>query len=394
VDCPALRGQPLDECGESRLRFHGKQRRRPALDNQHSVVDRWLGSECIARDASAESEAPPGTPLRTHGRAWPAGTFPCYLPLDEQVGDAVSGVAGSSKKRCRRSVVALTGRLATTRNGSSGSSIRRVSPSLTPTRGEALNSRDLYSLSTDDCQHRLVIPWLPTPPPRPVGAPLAAPCHVSQLQIAPQLPRLGVFYDGETGSRAGWIIFHNTGAPCALVGRPAVQLLWHGRALPEQQTPEAAGIAADVLPSRFSTRALPRGRSAQLAGVWTNGSRPADAVRVTLPRGGGSVVLPQHLCARCDQPSAPSVISVGTFDALVAPPKPSTRLPLRITFDRRSYRAIPGMTLRYAITLHNTARGPSVSASAARSTSKRAVMSTRGTFSTADRSGRSRPAAR
>lgn len=203
-----------------------------------------------------------------------------------------------------------------------------------------------------------MIPWLPTIPLRPV-VPLAPPCRVTQLRVAPQVPRLGVFFGGETGSLAGWIIFRNTGRPCSLVGRPHIELLSRGNPLPRQtEAPEAEGTAPDVLPPPFSTRALPRGRSAQVATVWSEGCRSADAVRVTLPDGGGSAVLPQRLRARCDQPGAHAVISVATFQSLVPPPAPSTHLPLRISFTRRFYRAVPGTTLHYTITLRNTSTRP------------------------------------
>jgi hypothetical protein len=126
------------------------------------------------------------------------------------------------------------------------------------------------------------------------------PCLVSQLQIRVQNPRLGLFYDGESGERAGWIVVRNRGAACELPLRPRVTVAVR------QRTTTIAG-------ERHPVRVLSHGASAVAAAVWGNWcakSLPAHA-RFTLP--GGSVELPIGLRPRCDAPRAPTVVAVGTF---------------------------------------------------------------------------------
>src|SRR5579884_342947 len=104
------------------------------------------------------------------------------------------------------------------------------------------------------------------------------PCAITQLRVAPQSPRLGVFYDGESGERAGWIVFRNVGATCGLPLRPRLTV-WSR----QRQTTLAGGPRP--------LRVLRRGAKAVVEAVWGNWCPvilPAQ-VRVTLP--GGSVLL-------------------------------------------------------------------------------------------------------
>ncbi len=47
---------------------------------------------------------------------------------------------------------------------------------------------------------------------------------------------------------------------------------------------------------------------------------------------------------------------MGTFTPFVPAPRPSTRLPLSIGFNRASYRVATGTVLRYRVILRNTSR--------------------------------------
>jgi hypothetical protein len=147
------------------------------------------------------------------------------------------------------------------------------------------------------------------------------PCSISQLRVTAQNPRLGVFYDGETGALAGWIVFRNTGATCALLGRPRLQLL-RGTAPVRERVRLLPGEGPSSTSPRptYSTAALPPGRSATVEVVWSNwcGRAPPTGVRVTIPTG-GSVVLPLKLRPRCDAPTQPTTLAIGPFQA-VGPP--------------------------------------------------------------------------
>jgi hypothetical protein len=147
------------------------------------------------------------------------------------------------------------------------------------------------------------------------------PCLISHLRLTAQNPRLGVFYDGETGSLAGWITFRNTGATCALTGRPRLQIL-RGSAPVRERVAVLPGEGPSSTTPRpsYSPAALPPGRTATVEGVWSNwcGRAPPTGVRVTVPSG-GSVVLRLKLRPRCDAPGEPTSVAVGPFQALGPP---------------------------------------------------------------------------
>lgn len=204
-----------------------------------------------------------------------------------------------------------------------------------------------------------MIPWIPAKPPVPIPAAVAARCRLSQLEVGPSDPKLGVFYNGETGSLAGAIVFRNLGKPCALSGRPGLQLMDSAEAVPTRQEILAESQAADDLTPPFSTRALPHGKAAIVTVVWSNWcGRGVTGVRVTLPSGGGSATLPILGHPRCDQASSGTFVTVGAFRPFVPEPKPSTRLPLSVRFDRSSYVARRGAILDYVMTLRNTSKKP------------------------------------
>jgi hypothetical protein len=215
-----------------------------------------------------------------------------------------------------------------------------------------------------------VIPWIPTaPPPRRVP-PLAPACQLAHLRVSSADPRVGVFFNGATGSLVGAITFRNVGASCSPLGRPRVRLVGGGAAQVRQRQTvlPRLGRAADVLPLPFSTRALRRGRSAGVQIWWSNWctagnqgggnlSAPPAGVEVTLPSG-RTARLKVVGAPRCDQPAEPSRVAVRPFEPVVPQPKRSTRLPFRLSFDRAAYRVRVGERLHYRVTLTSTSRQP------------------------------------
>jgi hypothetical protein len=206
-----------------------------------------------------------------------------------------------------------------------------------------------------------VIPWVPASPPPPVVPPVARRCRLAQLHVGGADRRAGVFFNGATGSLVGWVTYHNDGRTCSLLGRPGVRLVGGPSATVHQlQKPlQLVAFSPDVLPPPFSTRALPHARTAIVEIWWSNwcASRAPTAVELTLPSG-GSVRLKVAHAPRCDAPGSPSTVSVGTFTPFVPAPRPSTRLPLSIGFNRASYRVAAGTVLRYRVVLRNTSRKP------------------------------------
>jgi hypothetical protein len=213
-----------------------------------------------------------------------------------------------------------------------------------------------------------VIPWIPAAPPPPRVPPLAPACRLSQLRVSRADPRLGVFFNGATGSLVGVVTFRNVGTPCSLLGRPRIRLVGRGAGQVRQRqiALPSLGRAADVLPPPFSTRALPRGRLAGVQIWWSNWcgvgnqgggnlSAPPAGVEVTLPSG-GTARLRVVRVPRCDRPAEPSRVAVRPFEPVVPQPNRSTRLPFRLSFDRASYRVRVGERLHYLVTLTSTSR--------------------------------------
>jgi len=181
---------------------------------------------------------------------------------------------------------------------------------------------------------------------------------------------LGVFFNGASGSLVGAVTFRNVGAPCSLLGRPRVRLFGGGAAGVRQRQVvlPLLGRAADVLPPPFSIRALLRGGTAGVQIWWSNWCRvgdqgggklsaPPSGVEVTLPSG-GRARLKVAGAPRCDQPAEPSRVAVRPFEPVVSPPKRSTRLPVRLSFDAASYRVRVGGRLHYRVRLTSTSRQP------------------------------------
>ncbi|HEY5057603.1 MAG TPA: DUF4232 domain-containing protein [Gaiellaceae bacterium] len=158
--------------------------------------------------------------------------------------------------------------------------------------------------------------------------PVAPACRLSQLRVGGDLPGLGVFFNGATGSLVGLVTFRNEGATCSLLGRPRVRLVGGiASSIREREAVLTGEQAAPGGPApAFSVRALPHGRTASVEIWWSNWCGPGNAgagrssppptgVEVTLPSG-GSVRQKVTEAPRCDAPQSPSTVYVGSFQPL------------------------------------------------------------------------------
>lgn len=213
------------------------------------------------------------------------------------------------------------------------------------------------------------IPWIATPPPHaPAHPPLAPACAASQL-------RARLFLQGATGSLVGGVNLTNrSGKACSLVGRPRISFpgataRWRAKPIARQKLPYAV-----LLDPVGSLRALAPGKTATVTIWWSNwcprgagaAVRPV-AIRLGLP-GGTAVPLTSRVGPRCDQPSAPSLVSVSPFQPAAAQLPPSSRLPLRTTIvgprpvavkgSARAFRAHRGSLFSFVVRLTNTSARP------------------------------------
>jgi hypothetical protein len=158
-----------------------------------------------------------------------------------------------------------------------------------------------------------------------LALPPAPPCRISQLHVSTLAPRLGVFFNGATGSLVGWVSFTNEGAACSLLGRPRVRLVGGPAARVKQREEPLRGEnpAPGSPRPAYSARSVPHGRTVGVEIWWSNWcapgnpgtgkqSPPPTGIAVTLPSG-GTVRLAVHDRPRCDAPQQPSTVSVGTF---------------------------------------------------------------------------------
>jgi hypothetical protein len=220
-----------------------------------------------------------------------------------------------------------------------------------------------------------VVPWTSTPPPRaPAHPSLAAPCLASQL-------RPHVFLQGATGSLAGGIELTNvsTGA-CSLVGTPRVSFAGATSKWRPGPPPKDALTPRDALADPVgSLRALAPGKTADVGLWWSNWcghghvatgnpGRPPSALLLGLGHG-TTLALRLIRAPRCDDPSAPSVLSVGAYTPVLPQLPRSSELPLRATIaggrrlvvkgvTRAALRARPGATLAYTVVLTNRSGRP------------------------------------
>lgn len=170
---------------------------------------------------------------------------------------------------------------------------------------------------------------------------------------------------------AGGFLVRNTGPEaCRLIGRSTVAIVdAGGRQL------RATGVASDATPLPIvlaAGLALPADGDEAPAGlgsvflVWSNwcGQAPTEPLHlvVTLPDGGVlRVPMEATSLPRCDEPRAPSTMSVGPFEATAGPdPTDPPAIPaeaLQLTLEVPDH-AVAGQVLAYVAILSNPTADP------------------------------------
>jgi hypothetical protein len=221
-----------------------------------------------------------------------------------------------------------------------------------------------------------IIPWLDH---RPVTAsahpPLAAPCRADRLHAH-------LFLQGATGSLVGGVELTNAaGSPCSLLGRPRLSFTGPSATATRvrikrlARSPEPPDVLADP---PGSLRALAPGKSASVSLFWSNWCRPGnpgggntstppDGLRIALASHTG-LVVPLAQAPRCDQPQAPSTLSVAPFTPTPRRLPERSRLPLRVAIvgsrpvevkpGLHAFRVRRGELLHYRVAVTNTRSKP------------------------------------
>ena len=217
------------------------------------------------------------------------------------------------------------------------------------------------------------MPWLDQHPVRASSHPrLAPPCRASALHAQ-------LFLQGATGSLVGGVSLRNVGrGACSLLGWPAVSFVGAAAAAAKWRVMRAAAQPQriDLLADPpGSLRALEPGKSVGVTLWWSNwcgpASRPASGpgappkALVLSLAGKTTIRIPVAHAPRCDQPQAPSTLSVGPYQPAPRHLPASSRLPLRAAIlgrepvlvkrHLRAFRARRGERFRYLVALTNTA---------------------------------------
>jgi hypothetical protein len=198
-----------------------------------------------------------------------------------------------------------------------------------------------------------VVPWIAKAPPALVQPALAPACKADELRVS----HAPIFTNGLPGGGfAGSVVVRNAGRPCSLLGRPQVAFTGGppGMHVTQQSLTSDIAPAADLLPPAFSMRAVPRGETVWLAVAWRSWCAPTAPARLTIriPSGGVLRLFPGGT-ASCHGAKATTIVQANTFQPYVAPPRPSTAIPLKATLTKSHYAARRGSTLRYQVTLAN-----------------------------------------
>lgn len=220
------------------------------------------------------------------------------------------------------------------------------------------------------------IPWLDQ---RPVKAsahpPLVAPCRADRLHAH-------LFLQGATGSLVGGVDLTNAGrSACSLLGWPRLSFTGATAAATRvrikrlARPPQPPDVLADP---PGSLRALAPGKSASVSLFWSNwcgpgnpgggnASTPPDGLRIAFASH-TSLVVPLAQAPRCDQPQAPSSLSVAPFTPTPRRLPERSRLPMRVTIvgprpveikpGLRAFRVRRGELLHYRVALTNTSSKP------------------------------------
>ena len=220
-----------------------------------------------------------------------------------------------------------------------------------------------------------VIPWISRSPARaPAHPQLAALCRASQL-------RAHVFLQGATGSLVGGIELSNRStSACSLVGKPQLSFAGATSKWRRGPLPKDTGTTADPLADPpGSLRALASGKAAVVRLWWSNWcgrgyvvtGNPGRLPAALLLRLDSRTTFALKLvhAPRCDDASAPSVLSVGDFTPTLPQLPPDSELPLQATIVgglpllvksvvKTALRARRGETLAYTVELANKGDKP------------------------------------
>jgi hypothetical protein len=218
-----------------------------------------------------------------------------------------------------------------------------------------------------------LVPWTEEPVPQLAvsDAAPARPCRASQLR-----PQKGgfTFHAAVVGATGSVALRNVGGSACRLTGRPAVRFVGAPRAPRQRQVPMPARPPQFPRVQRPSSwlLSLAPGRAATLAVEWHNwcvphartGQRliPPEAVRVTLPRGRGSLEIPYNAVTSCERPGEASTIRVQPFQPPLLPAsRPWTDQVLSakvLTLDGTAapLHARRGESLRYSVAIRNEGR--------------------------------------
>jgi Protein of unknown function (DUF4232) len=209
---------------------------------------------------------------------------------------------------------------------------------------------------------------------RPV--PAAPPCRAAVLRPV----GAGFDFEPTAAGGTGTATFRNASrAPCRLEGRPEVRFVGataspagpgRPRGAPaqrEQALPTVPPEFPAVRPPAATLRALPPGGVATLSVDWRNwcAAGPAPrAVRVTLPRGAGSLDVGYNAVTTCTDPGGPTVVGVRPFaPAALAAPGGWTEVRVQAAVRALPGRQLPphgrpGELVRYAVELRNPDSAP------------------------------------
>jgi hypothetical protein len=218
-----------------------------------------------------------------------------------------------------------------------------------------------------------LVPWTEEPVPQLAvsDAAPAPPCRASQLRPEGS----GFAFQAAVVGASGSVALRNVGSSaCRLTGRPAVRFVGAPRAPRQRQVPLAPRPPQFPRLQRPSSwlLSLAPGRSATLAIEWRNWCVPhartaeklipPKAVRVTLPRGRGSLAIPYNAVTSCERPGEPSTIRVQPFQPPLLPAsRPWTdqvlsAKVLTLGGEARPLHARRGESLRYSVAIRNEGR--------------------------------------
>lgn len=212
-----------------------------------------------------------------------------------------------------------------------------------------------------------IVPWS-SETPAPLATPSPTPVVIAQACLATQLDAGDAGWEGATGSLAGGFLVRNmSNERCRLEGRPAIRIV-DAAGRPLDVTVVAAPSPSPrpiVLGPHQSAPVLheePSGGLASETLQWFNwcGFAPKEPLKltVTLPEGGvlHVPIIFGSGTPRCDEPTAPSLLSVASFEET---PGPSPTEPPAVAAQSLKLslvvpeQAVAGQTLDYFAILTN-----------------------------------------